>query len=260
MMHNPPASARLRRVPGPARILLLVLALAVQTGLGGRSALAIDTETFIARVAEARTLYRLTVAGLREGRADEATRTLDQLSVHWQETVRQFRDSPPAIFTRAPLFAETLDGTLARLGRVGEVLGQGRADTALEELLPLRQDWIRMRRAAGLYGLVECLDEATAALDSFNTVRRTPPDLGRAETRGEVIARAAVYRFALRRCDAFASQDMIAEGDYQRRVDAIMAALDVVDSALRLRDPALLDRVLTDLRGFDLQLSQRYGG
>lgn len=259
-MHKPSASASLRRVSAPARILLLVLSLAVLTGLGGRSSLAIDTETFIARIAEARTLHRLTAAGLREGRADEAARALEQLSLHWQETVRLFRDSPPAIFTRTPLFAETLDGTLARLGRAGEALAQGRAEAALEELTPLRQDWIRMRRAAGLYGLVECLDEASAALDQFNTVRRTPPDLGRAEMRGEVIARAAVYRYALRRCDGFASQDMIAEGDYQRRVEAIMAALDVVDSALRLRDPGLLDRVLTDLRGFDLQLSQRYGG
>ncbi|WP_439574975.1 hypothetical protein [Phreatobacter sp.] len=259
-MHKTSGSASVRRVSGPVRLLLVLLTLAGLTGAGGRVAFSSETEAFIARVAEARTLFRITVTNLREGRTDDAVRSLEQLSVHWQETVRNFRDNPPAIFTRTALFAETLDGTIARLSRAAEGLSQGRTDAALDELGPLRQDWIGMRRAAGLYGLVECLDEATAALDSFVTVRRTPPDLARAETRGEVIARAAVYRFALRRCDAFASQDMVAEGDYQRRVEAIMAALDVVDTALRLRDPGLLDRVLTDLKGFDLQLSQRYGG
>ena len=45
-----------------------------------------------------------------------------------------------------------------------------------------------------------------------------------------------------------------------RQAEAIGAALDVIDSAIRLRDPALLDRVLTDLKTFDAQLTQRFGG
>lgn len=259
-MHAPASSASVRPVVQTVRILLAALWLLAPSGWLCGPAAAGATETFIQRIGEARTLYRLTVKSLREGRADEAGQHLTLLTSHWSETVQSYRDRPPAIFGRIGFFAEMLDGSVARLGRAGEALAQGRPEAALEELSPIRQEWIRMRRAAGLYGLSECLDEATAALDAFLSVRRTPPDLGRAETRGEVIARAAVYRFALRRCDAFAAQDMLVEHDYQRRVDGIMAALDVVDSALRLRDPTLLDRVLTDLRTFDLQLSQRHGG
>lgn len=259
-MHAPASSASVQPVAQTLRFLLAALWLLAPSGWLSGPAGAGGTEAFIQRIGEARTLFRLTVTSLREGRADEAGQQLGQLTAHWTQTVQTFRDRPPAIFARIGFFPEMLDGSVARLARASEALAQGRAETALEELSPIRQEWIRIRRAAGLYGLAECLDEATAALDAFLAMRRTPPDLSRAETRGEVIARAAVYRFALRRCDAFAAQDMMAEPDYQRRVDGIMAALDVVDSALRLRDPALLDRVLTDLRTFDLQLSHRHGG
>ena len=110
--------------------------------------------------------------------------------------------------------------------------------------------------AAG-HGIGRAIAEAFVAEGA--TVYAT--DLDKAKLEG--IARAKKMKLDVRSTkavEAFAAQDIGTDPDYRRQADGIAAALDVVDSALRLRDGALLDRVLTDLKTFDTQLSQRFGG
>lgn len=235
--------------------LAAAVLLAVSGGGGARAA-----DGFLARIGEAQVLYRSTTVALRANRADEAQANLKRLSELWTAASARVPSLPPGAAPRVPMLGEMMEGGATRLKQAAEAIAQGRGDAALETLAPLKREWIAMRRAAGLYGLVECLDEASEALDHFHAMRRNPQDLARPETRGDVIARAAVYRFALKRCEPFAALDLGVDPDYRRQADSITAALDVVDSALRLRDPALLDRVLADLKTFDTQLSQRYGG
>jgi hypothetical protein len=244
----------------PARPAFVFIVLCLLLAASGRGGLAHASEGFIIRLGEAQALFRTTTASLRAGRPEEADPSLKRLVALWSEAAAAAKLQPPAVAARINMFPELMEGGSARLKRAAEALAQGRGDTALEELQPLKREWIGMRRAAGLYGLVECLEEASDALDAFLVLKRTPPDLTRAETRGDIIAKAAVYRFALKRCDPFAAQDIGTDPDYRRQADGIAAALDVVDSALRLRDGALLERVLTDLKTFDTQLSQRFGG
>lgn len=209
---------------------------------------------------QAQVLYRTATTSLRNGRTEEAEAALKALIALWDETAAATTADPPPVTSRISLFAEVMEGGRARLRRAAEVLAQGRQDSALEELSPLKREWIGLRRSIGLYGLVECLDESSEAAEALMVHRRQPADLTRGETRGDIIARAAVYRFALRRCEPFAALDPAGNGEFRRQAEAIGAAVDVIDSALRLRDPALLERVLGDLRTFDTQLSQRFGG
>jgi hypothetical protein len=218
------------------------------------------TSALINGLTQAQQLYRSTTINLRTGRPEEAAASLKALIALWDETAAQTAAAPPPIAARVNLFAEVMEGGRARLRRAAEVLALGRTDGALEELAPLKREWIGLRRSVGLYGLVECLEESSDAIEALMVHRRQPADLARGETRGDIIAKAAVYRFALRRCEAFAALDPIGDGEFRRQADAIAAAIDVIDSALRLRDPTLLERVLGDLRTFDLQLSQRFGG
>lgn len=218
------------------------------------------TTALINGLTQAQLLYRSTTVSLRTGRPEEAAASLKALIAMWDETAELTAAEPPPIAARVNLFAEVMKGGRARLRRAAEVLALGRPDSALEELAPLKREWIGMRRSIGLYGLVECLEESSEAIEALMVHRRQPADLARGETRGDIIAKAAVYRFALRRCEAFAALDPVGNGEFRRQAEAIAAALDVIDSALRLRDPTLLERVLGDLRTFDLQLSQRFGG
>lgn len=224
------------------------------------SAHARTTGAFIRGLTEAQILYRATTISLRNGRAEEAETSLKALIALWDETTATTAADPPAIAARINLFNEMMEGGRARLRRAAEVLSQGRQDSALEELAPLKREWIGMRRSIGLYGLVECLDESSEALENLAALRKPSTDMARGENRAEIIARSAIYRFALRRCEAFAALDPAGDAEFRRRSEAIAAAIDVIDSALRLRDPALLDRVLGDLKTFDAQLSQRFGG
>lgn len=248
-----PVNRRLLRLfpSGLAAALMLIAAGSMPTHAG---------DGFLARIGEAQALYRATTVALRANRAEEAQASLKRLADLWTAASARVPGLPPGATPRVPMLAEMMDGGAARLKQASEAVAQGRGDAALETLAPLKREWITLRRAAGLYGLVECLDEASEALDYFHAMRRNPQDLARPETRGDVIARAAVYRFALKRCEPFATLDLGIDADYRRQADSIAAALDVVDSALRLRDAALLDRVLADLKTFDTQLSQRYGG
>ena len=238
-----------------ARLAILLILLAFAHPSSASDA----TDSFQTRLAEARSLYRLTTSGLRAGKVEDADASLHRLIELWTGITTTFRTSPPGPFRRVMMFADTLDGTGARLALAAESLSQGQNDQALETLLPLKRDWVMLRRTAGLYGLVECLDEATDALEVMMAYKKTPPDLTRAEVRGDVLSRAAVYRWALKRCEAFASADTLGDADYRRLAESIAAALDVVTTAVRLRDPSLLDRVLGDINSFDTLLGQRFG-
>ncbi|QCK87377.1 hypothetical protein E8L99_17255 [Phreatobacter aquaticus] len=217
-------------------------------------------EPFLARLGEAQVQYRTTTTLLRAGRNEDAEASLKKLTQLWAQISTLVRDKPPALFGQINLFPELIAGTGARLKRAADDLADGRADAALETILPLKRDWMNLRRAAGFYGIVECLDEASTVLGPLQAMRRTAPDLTRGEVRGDIIAKAAVYRYAVKRCESFANADLSSDSDYRRLTEAVFAALDVAATAIRLRDPALLERVLTDLKGYDTQLSQRFGG
>lgn len=234
-----------------------LMACALLLGLAGP---ALAADRLMTGLGEAQALYRSTTVALRAGRADEAQASLKRLIDAWSEAAASLRADPPPAAARITMLAEIMDGGTVRLRRASEALGQRRGEAALGELEPLKREWILLRRSAGLYGLVECLDEASDAHEALQALRRTPPDLAKPETRTDIITKSAIYRYALRRCEPYAAQDLGADPDYRRQVDSIGAALDVIDAALRLRDPALFERVLTDLKGFDTQLSQRYGG
>lgn len=253
-------SARMIDVTTVLRALLLTCLPCLLLIATGPSAHAKSTGAFIRGLTEAQFLYRATTMSLRSGRADEAEASLKALITLWDDTTAATAADPPAIASRINLFPELMEGGRARLRRAAEVLSQGRQDSALEELAPLKREWVGMRRNIGLYGLVECLEESSEALEALAALRKPSTDMARGESRAEIIARTAIYRFALRRCESFAALDPAGDAEFRRRADAIGAAIDVIDSALRLRDPALLDRVLGDLKTFDAQLSQRFGG
>ena len=258
-MHRQVASVMVRAVKALVRIIfLVVLTVAAWAPAGGPTRA--GAGTFLAKLGEAQALYRSTTTSLRAGQAEEAHASLKRLIALWTEAAAAYRNDPPAMFARVNMFPEVLDGTGARLKRAGDALAENRVEAALEELAPLRREWIMVRKAAGLYGLVECLDEATDALDAFVALKRTPPDMTRGEVRSDIVAKAAVYRWALKRCDLYAASDVATETEYRRLADPIVAGLDVVATAVRLRDAALLDRILGDLKTFDTQLSQRFGG
>ncbi|QCI68178.1 hypothetical protein [Phreatobacter stygius] len=242
------------------RIIVLAILLAAASLGAVDGGLCAKTGSFISKLTEAQSLFRATTTSLRAGRTEEADASLRRLTALWTEATIAYRADPPALFARVNMFPEVLEGAGARLKRASDALSENRAEAALEELLPLRREWIMLRKSAGLYGLVECLDESSDALDAFMVMKRTPPDMTRAEARGDVLAKAAVYRWALRRCDAYAATEVITDAEYRRLADPIVAGLDVVATAVRLRDAALLERILVDLKTFDTQLSQRFGG
>lgn len=242
----------MKRVPALVLACLLVTASAIE-------AAADRYISFQARLTEAQSLYRAALGAHRSGRDAERDENLRRLEASWNDIVTSFRSDPPGPFARTRAFAAMLDGIAARVGRSVRAAADGQAEAAVADLAPLRRDWIVMRREAGLYGLPECLDEASDALEAFQLFRRSPPDLGRAEVRADIIGKAAVYRFSLSRCDIFAVMEGVVDIEYRRQVDAAYAALDVVASAIRLRDPALLDRILADLKSLDSGLLLRFG-
>jgi hypothetical protein len=235
--------------------ILLAATIGAPTG-----ALASSLEPFLARLGEAQIQYRATTTLLRAGRIEDAEASLKKLSVLWAQINEIARVKPPALFAQINLFPELIAGAGARLKQAADDVAAGRTEAALDNLLSLKREWMNLRRAAGFYGIVECLDEASSALGPLLAMGRPPPDLTRGEIRGEIIAKAAVYRYAVRRCESFATADLSSDSDYRRLTEAAFAALDVAATAVRLRDPPLLDRVLTDLKSYDTQLSQRFGG
>lgn len=259
-MHARSTSAMVRPVISPVRSLLLVAAL-VSALVGAPSGTRANSlEPFLARLGEVQVQYRATTTLLRAGRNEDAEASLKRLALLWSQLATLVRDRPPALFAQINLFPELIAGTGARLKQAADDLADGRVEAALEDLAPLKRDWMNLRRAAGFYGILECLDEASSALGPMLALRRTAPDLTRGEVRGDIIAKAAVYRYAVRRCESFANADLLSDSDYRRLTEAVFAALDVAATAIRLRDPALLERVLSDLKGYDTQLSQRFGG
>lgn len=114
-----------------------------------------------------------------------------------------------------------------------------------------------MRRAAGLYLLVDCVRDANAAMKRLHV----SAELFRAGKgpAGVVVADGAILSAIARQCDARAPRDIAANLEFRRLIDGLDASgLEIGRRAL-LGDPDAVQRYIGELLAFDNLLAFRYG-
>ncbi|MEH3116279.1 MAG: hypothetical protein PGN25_01270 [Methylorubrum populi] len=85
------------------------------------------------------------------------------------------------------------------------------------------------------------------------------PGLDDAAERAEIESAASRVAAAVNRCDAEAGEAVRSDPEFRRLADGMAASLAKVASAVAARDPALLHRLLIELRAFERLLAFRYG-
>ncbi len=207
-----------------------------------------DLADFNAAVEAAMSHHRVALGYLRTGNVDLATVELEYFRDAWRKVTARPR---PAAFDTA-LYTETMLDISTRVVTITLVLNLGRPDVAIESLSAIRTSLSRLRRAAGVTVLADCVLDADIAMDAlFALDGQTDWD--------SVSAGAESYRGTLQRCDGNASPDIRNQAEFRRLIDGALASLAQIPKAAETHDGDLLHRLLIELRAFDNLLAFRYG-
>jgi hypothetical protein len=225
--------------------------------LGVAPAAAATLEEFNAAVEAFSSHHRVALGYLRTGNTDLAAVEIERMDQAWRAVVERFGGDPPAAITDHVLYTTTLTDVAVRIVGARIVLDFGRPDVVAQTLAEMRGMLARLRRESGITVLADCVLDANAALDALMAAKEART--GGATADADILADAARYGDALRRCDAIASPAQRDDPEFRRLVDGALTSLAHVPDAVARHDPALLDRVLDELRAFDRLLAFRFG-
>jgi len=235
-----------------ARAALLAFALTV----GGGAARAGDLADFNAAVEAAAAHNRVALGYLRTGNKDLAAVELDRLRAAWGKVSQRKR---PDAFDGNPLYVMAMTDIAMRLVTADMMLNAGRPEPAREALAAIRDDLYNLRKSAGIVVLADCVRDANTAMDALMVYDDRALDWTKSATRFGIASKAAVYNYALDRCDGMADEAVRQSGEFRRLIDGARAGLALIPKAIAARDTDLLHRILIELRSFDNLLAFRYG-
>lgn len=151
---------------------------------------------------------------------------------------------------------EALDASLIEAAKAVEREDGARAREIVQAATAPLDAW---RRAGGLALFSDCIADLSGRYDALDRYRQAGPDFDDAAARAGVGTAAANVAAAMGRCDAEASEAVRSDPEFRRLADGMSASLAKVPAALDARDPALLHRLLIELRAFERLLAFRYG-
>ena len=197
----------------------------------------------------------MVLAYLAHDNADLALTVLDR----WRSTLRT-EGARLVAATRGrsdvnPIL-EALDGSLVEAAKAVEREDGKQASEIIQAATGPLDAW---RRAVGLRLFSDCIADLSERYGALDQYRQASPDLDVATARARVVAAASDVAKARDRCDAEAGQDVRSDPEFRRLSDGMSASLAKVSTALDARDPALLHRLLIELRAFERLLAFRYG-
>jgi hypothetical protein len=223
--------------------------------LGVAPAAADRLDDFNATVETFSSHHRVALGYLRTGNFDLAAIELEHMDGAWRAVVERFGADPPAAITDRVLYTTTLTDMAMRIIGARIVLDFGRPDVVSQTLGDMRGVLARLRRASGITVLADCVLDANAAMDALSALKDTRIDGATAD----LLASAARYGDALKRCDLLASPTLRDDPEFHRLVNGALAGLARVPDAVARRDSDLLARLLDELRAFDRLLAFRFG-
>lgn len=149
-----------------------------------------------------------------------------------------------------------LDAALAEAAKAVEREEPARARAIVEAATAPLDAW---RRAEGLRLFSDCVADLSGRYDALDRYRQAGPDLADAQVRAEVGSATANVAAAMGLCDGQAGDAVRSDPEFRRLADGMSASLAKIPTALEARDPALLHRLLIELRAFERLLAFRYG-
>ena len=236
------------------RVAVLALAL-----FAGGSAMAGDLADFNAAVEAVSAHNRVVLGYLRTGNVDLAAIEFDRLRAAWSKLNRQFAGKPPDAFGGDPQYASAMTDMAARLDAAEKMLDANQPQQASVALKAVREDFHALRNSAGIVVLADCVRDANAAMNALMFYNTRDLDWTKSKNRFGIASKAAIYGYALDRCDGLASAPVRTSPEFRRLIDGAKAGLALIPQAIAARDTGLLHRVLIQLRSFDNLLEFRFG-
>lgn len=151
---------------------------------------------------------------------------------------------------------EALDASLIEAAKAVEREDGARAREIVQAATVDLDAW---RRSGGLRLFSDCIAELAGRYVALDRYRPISPSLEDAADRAEIEAAASHVAAAVNRCDAEAGEAVRLDPEFRRLADGMSGSLAKVRSAVTARDPALLHRLLIELRAFERLLAFRYG-
>lgn len=198
---------------------------------------------------------RMVLAYLAHDNADLALSALDR----WRSTLRT-EGAKLVAATRGrsdvkPVL-EALDVSLVEAAKAVEREDGKRASEIVQAATGPLDAW---RRAGGLRLFSDCIADLSGRYGALDRYRQAGPDFDVATARAMIVTAASDVAAAMDRCDTQAGADVRSDPEFRRLADGMSASLAKVPAAVDARDPALLYRLLIELRAFERLLAFRYG-
>jgi hypothetical protein len=223
--------------------------------LGGPAA-ADELADFAAAAEKAQAHYRVALGYLRTENVDLAAREIERMREAWSAFTGI---KPPAVLIGTELYAVATTDIAMRLVSAQMMIEFGRPDVAREAMVPIRTELTKLRRAAGISVLADCIADANAAMDALFVYDDRTFDWNQDETRRDIGAKAGDYGERLKLCDSMAPPSVHEDAQFRRLIDGAFNGLTFIPKAVDTRDGDLLHRVLGELRSFDNLLAFRFG-
>jgi hypothetical protein len=234
------------------RVAFLLLSWTLLAG----PAVADELADFAAAAEKVQAHYRVALGYLRTENVDLAAREIERMREAWSAFTGI---KPPAVLAGTELYAVATTDIVMRLVSAQMMIDFGRPNVARDALIPIRTELTKLRRAAGISALADCIADANAAMDALFVYNDAALDWSRDETRRDIGAKATAYADGLKQCDGIAPEAVYADAQFRRLVDGALASLTLVPKAIETRDGDLLHRALIELRSFDNLLAFRFG-
>lgn len=238
-----------------ARVAILSLAFAFCSG----TAVAGDLADFNAAAEATEAHNRVAIGYLRTGNTDLASIEVDGLRAAWRKLTERFAGKRPDPFDGNDYYVTAMTDIGLRLVTADMMLNSGRADATRTALAGIRDDLYKLRKSAGIAVLADCVRDANAAMDALMIYHKGALDWSKSSTRFDIASKAAVYGYALDRCNGMADDNVRKRPEFRRLIDGAKAGLALVPQAIATRDSNLFRRILIELRSFDNLLAFRFG-
>jgi hypothetical protein len=218
-----------------------------------------DLALFNAAIEDVAAHNRVALGYLRNDNIDLALAELDQMKDAWSAFAERFGRDRPAPFRDNTLYVTMLVDVPTRIVTAMIMINFGKPAIAANSLQAIREELSAVRKESGVTVLADCVLEANAAMDAFQSYRDAPPDWKDTQVTTDISAKADAYGAVVKRCDAMAPATLRDNPEFRRLVDGIAASLKLVPKAVAAHDRDLLYRVIIELRSFDNLLAFRYG-
>ncbi len=195
----------------------------------------------------------------RRGNAMSAAFELEALQDKWRGLAKRYAGQPPAPYANDGQWRRTIDDVARRTDQALGAATAGDANSAWEQLKPIRGLITDLRRRNRVVLFSDHVDAASRAFRHLFQFRRQPPDFGNPAQVADLKARVAAAIAAYKNCRDKAPPDIAGNAQFQRLLTDSLFYMGRINVAIKEQNALSVVNILRRVVSSDNLLWMRFG-